>query len=114
MVIVNALVSIALIPLLLVLKGPFLYLSVAVVALVVGLIFNFLIMDIEHLDRKHHLFAAAFIPLMAVINIFLITSFSNRVDKLLKLNVSQDPITISAVYVVVFIMPYLVSIARRR
>lgn len=110
---INIIISVVLVPFLLVLKSYILYIIIGTIALMFGLIFNFLIVDLEHLERKHHLFAAIIIPLVAIINIFLIVNASNRIDDLLKINIQHNPITISVVYVFFFILPYLFSGARK-
>lgn len=112
LVVINILISAVLIPLLIVLKGFYLYLVVILIALVLGLVFNFLIIDIENLERKHHLFAAFFIPLIAIINLFLIVDVANKLSILLKINTHNNPLIISMIYVIVFLLPYLVSGAR--
>ena len=109
---INILIAILLVPVLLVLKGFGLYLVIASLALIFGLIFNFLITDIEHIERKHHLIAATLIPLIAIVNIFAIVGVANRIDEVLKIPISHNPIPISFVYVFIFILPYLLSGAK--
>lgn len=109
---INILVSAVLIPFLVVLKGFALYLIIILIALVFGLVFNFLISDIEYLEKKHHVFAAILIPLIAVINLFLIVNVSNKLSSIFKINIQTNPITISIIYVIVFLLPYLLSGAK--
>lgn len=106
---VNILVAVVLIPFLLVLKGLIFYVVVACLALIFGLIFNFLISDIEYLDKRYHLIAAILIPLVALVNIFVIVGVSNRIDEILNIQVHNSPAAAGLVYVAVFMAPYLLS-----
>ena len=51
----NFAVSIALVPMLIALKGIFLYFMLAVLGIAFGLLFELVIRSIEHLERKHHI-----------------------------------------------------------
>ena len=107
LLICNLLVSLFLIPFLFVLKGTFLYLIVGTLGFVFGLLFNFLIRDLEHLELKHHLFAAIFIPIVAVVNIFVMVSASLAVSEIIAIPIEEHPIIMSSVYVVAFLGPYI-------
>ncbi|HLC96083.1 MAG TPA: hypothetical protein VJH97_02070 [Candidatus Nanoarchaeia archaeon] len=102
----NLIISIALVPFLLQFRSVFLYTIIAVLAAVFGFLFDLLIRDIETIQKKHVIIAGLFIPALAIINIYYITSFSNHVSSVLQLGNSHNPISISFIYVIAFISPY--------
>ncbi len=105
----NALVAFVLIPMLLVFNKLIMNIFVIVVGFSIGLLFNFLIWDIEeHLTKKHHLIAAFSIPILALFNLYFIVKASNAINILFDISeVKGDPLTVSALYVIAFLIPYL-------
>ena len=108
MVIGNALVSLVLIPILLVLTKLTADIFIFIIGFAVGLWFNLLVWDIEHLTRKHHLIAVLMIPCLAVVNLYAIVRISNAINDIFVItNIRENPLIISAVYVIAFLLPYL-------
>jgi len=106
----NLIISAALIPFLIVLKDVQLYLIIVVLGIAFGLLFDLLLRDIKNIDFKHHVIAAIFIPGIAIVNLFIITKLANRLIEMLNVvNVEHNPIIISIVYAVAFILPYALS-----
>ena len=103
----NFAISVALIPVLMALNGFLLYFIIAVLGIVFGLLFELVIRGIEHLQKHHHLILAVFIPLIALINIFVITRISNNLASELSLRNFQNPLVMGAVYAVSFVLPYI-------
>lgn len=104
----NIIISILMIPFLLVLNLPFLDFIIIVLGLSFGFLFNFLITDIRHITFKHHLIAGIIIPLVAIVNFFFMTTIANNLNDYLEVsNIRQNPYTISIIYMVAFILPYL-------
>ena len=103
----NILVSLVLIPFLFFLEERALYIIVAILAFMIGALYNFLITDIEYLERKHHVMASILVPLFAVINFILVTVASNNYLKKLGDNVQHNPWVISLLFAVVFMIPFL-------
>ncbi|HIH38252.1 hypothetical protein J4460_07000 [Candidatus Woesearchaeota archaeon] len=110
----NLLVSLVMVPLFLVLNYLPLYLIIGSIGLIFGLLFNIVIWDIEHLERKHHIFAGFFIPLVSLIDILVIVHFSNSLAALLSLNIPQNPVPIVIVYVGMLVLPYLISFGKQK
>ena len=112
MVIGNFLVAFVLIPLMLVMTKLAMSFFVIVIGLAVGLLFNFLVWDIgEHLTKKHHLLAATIIPILAVINLYAIVKISNSINAVFGITaVREDPLLISALYIIAFLAPYLFTL----
>ncbi len=106
----NIIVSLVLIPFLIVLNQWLLYTLVVVLAGTVGFLYNFLVMDISHLERKHHLLAAVLLPLLALGNLLAVVLIANRF--ITELNVNNPlhvPWVIAVVFAVAFILPYVVD-----
>jgi hypothetical protein len=81
--------------------------AAAIIGLFFGFIISHIITDLEHLEQKHHIFLGIFIPIVAVLNIFLMESLSSRAAAILKITIQQDPYVISIVYLIALMMPYL-------
>lgn len=106
----NMIISIILIPFLLAFKRIPLYLTIIILATMFGFLFDQLIRDIEHLEKKHHIIAGIFIPSLAIINVYYMTSFTNYLIQSLKLPITpKPPLLISIIYVVSFTLPYIID-----
>jgi len=108
----NLLVSLVLIPFLLVLKSFFVDIIAVILGVVFGLLFNLVINDIEHIEIKHHLVAAVFIPSLAIVNVFIMVNVANRFAEILKLDIHRNPLIISILYATAFIVPYIITVVR--
>ncbi|HJO01406.1 MAG: hypothetical protein QF655_02575 [Candidatus Woesearchaeota archaeon] len=100
----NLVISISLIPVLLILKGPQLYLVIIILGFAFGLLFELLLRGIENLETKHHLFLGIIIPIIAVTNFIII---SKNIKTFIGLENPQDPIIVGSVYAIAFIIPYI-------
>jgi hypothetical protein len=107
--IANFLISLVLIPFLLVMKPYQLGIIVGLLGFMFGLMFNLIVRDIEHIETKHHVAAAVFIPTLALINMFVMVSISNNLSTRLSLQIHENPWLISVIYVAAFLVPYIYS-----
>lgn len=107
MVAANFAISVAIMPLLIALKGIFLYFILIVLGIVFGLLFELVIRSIEHLEKQHHVFLAFLIPLTALANVFVISNISNNLARTLNLTNAHNSIIIAIVYAVSFVLPYV-------
>ena len=106
----NFIISIILIPFMLAMQGIKLYFIVAIIGFAFGAFFDLLIRDLENITNKDILIAGIFLPALAIINVVLMVKFANFLGKgLLIANVHQDPIPISIVYAIAFILPYAIK-----
>ncbi len=109
----NLLISVILIPFLIALYDLVLYAIVAVLGLVIGFLYNFLITDIGLLETKHHRIASVIIPIVAMGNIVIMVVTSNRFIESIQLNnSSHNPWIVAAVFGGAFILPYIVDQTR--
>ena len=104
----NFSVSISLIPILIALKGFSLYFIITIIGVVFGLLFELVIRSIEHLEKKHYVLLAIFIPLIALVNIFAMSKTSNELMTKLALANLHVPAIISLIYALSFTMPYII------
>jgi hypothetical protein len=99
----NFIISIPILLLLFVLEPFQLYPVVIFLGVAFGLLIEILIRDLEHLEQKHHLIFGLIIPVIALINFFIITQVVDN----LKLDGKFSPLVVGLVYAVSFILPYI-------
>ena len=103
----NFIISVVLIPFLLTLRDFQLYLVIVTIGLAFGLLFELLIRSITHLEARHHLFFGFLVPIVAIINVFIITNVANNLEKKLMIESAYNPLVVSVVYGAAFIIPYV-------
>ena len=110
----NLLVSAILIPFLITLYTLVLYAIVAILGLMIGFLYNFLITDIGLLETKHHRVASIIIPIIAMGNVVVMVLTSNRFIESIQLNTPpHNPWIVAAVFGGAFILPYIVDQIRK-
>ena len=106
----NVFVSFSVLFLSVALSSWLLYLVVTVLALTIGFLYSYLITDIGHLERRHHLFAGVIIPLIAIGNIILIAVVGNKIILDLGLNTGRhNPWILGIVFGFMFLVPSLID-----
>tara|TARA_Y100000310_G_scaffold312525_1_gene359910 strand:+ start:660 stop:1151 length:492 start_codon:yes stop_codon:yes gene_type:complete len=106
----NLICSLFLIPLLLFLNPWTLYSTVVFLAATIGFVYTFLMKDIEHLEKKHHLFAGLIIPFIALLNLIVIVFASNWIKDFYKTELPMyNPWIVGIVFMIVFMTPYLLK-----
>ena len=100
-------VSFLLIPFILLFESFSVYAIVLLSGLVFGFIFSFMILDLQHLERKHHVFMGILVPAIAVANIYFIISLTKRIADFFLISLKHDFIVVSSFYLIGFILPYL-------
>ncbi len=104
----NFIVSLGITPILLAMNQAAVDVIIILLGFAFGLLFNLLILDLEFVSKKHHLIALVIIPLAALINLSVIVNITNAVNDVLQIsNVRNNPITMSVLYVLAFLAPYL-------
>ncbi|MDP3734227.1 MAG: hypothetical protein Q8R37_03280 [Nanoarchaeota archaeon] len=107
-VIGNIIVSFVAIPFLMFLNQWQLYVMIIILAGMIGFLYNFLINDIGHLERKHHVTASILIPVLAVVNLLIVVFVANTL--IMDLGIKNDvhnPWALSIVFAVAFILPFI-------
>ena len=106
----NLVVSLILIPFLVVLSQVLLYFVIVLLAGSIGFLYNLLITDIQHLEKKHHVAASIIIPILAIANLIAVILMSNKFMEQAQVNnLPHNPIIMGIVFVAAFILPYLVG-----
>jgi hypothetical protein len=104
----NFLSFLALVPLMAIIKSSLLVLILGGIGLVFGMVYLYLIRDVEHLQPKHHIFAAFYIPIIAIVNIVVLY----LVGRALQAGGGYEYpflISASAIYVAMFLLPYAIA-----
>ena len=102
----NFVISVVLVPFLLILKGLALYFSLFFIGASFGLLFTFILHNIEKLEAHQHIIASVFIPCLALINVGIFAVLSNKLIILLKLATPpHNPLLVGAFYVFGYVLP---------
>ncbi len=109
----NFIVSIVLVPFLLVLNSYILFALVIILGGTIGFLYNFLITDIGHLEKKHHVFAGIVIPLVAVLNLGVVVYATNRFISQLEVANQHNPWVVSIVFATAVILPAIIDKLRK-
>lgn len=104
----NFIISISLIPVLLALNSLPLYIVLVTIGISFGLLFELLIRTIEHLEARHHIFLGIIMPVIAAINVVIIVTFSNNLEKIINIENPHSPLLVGIIYALAFMLPYLV------
>ncbi len=87
--------------------------NVLVVVAVLGLFFGYvthrLVNLVDNLEATHHFFARLLVPAAAILNLFVVSSATNRVSAALHLGFTHNPVYISLAYGIAFILPSIGS-----
>ena len=108
----NFIVAFGLVPFLMVLKAAYVELIIFFLGVFMGVFFNMLIWDIEHIGKEHHYLALVFIPVIAIMNMVFMTILSNSFSGLLKTQGHANPVLVSLFYVSGFVAPYGFSVIK--
>lgn len=104
----NAIISLALVPFLIGLQSRWVFAIVGALGLLMGFLYNYLIIDIQHLEQKHHLIAGILLPLIALVNVFGIVLVANKLLKTAKFAQAAAPLNpwlVGVVFAVAFVVP---------
>ncbi len=104
----NIFIAVLLIPFLLFLQSTQLFLLMIVLGISFGLLFNFILKDIELVDPSHHIIAEVFIPALGIITIFIMITIANQLSFRVDNPIHQNPVLVSVIYIAAFILPYAV------
>ncbi|MBI2573282.1 hypothetical protein HYV86_05455 [Candidatus Woesearchaeota archaeon] len=109
-VIANAAIIAVFIPFLLFFPSTILYGLIAFLGLMMGLVYNFLLNDMAHINTGHHILAFLLIPTLGVANIFAITFAVTHLYPTLES--SYNSWILGVVFAGAFLVPYLIGRVR--
>lgn len=99
-------ISVTLVPILVIMEGAYLFVMLTGMGLVFGVLLDSIIVHLQKLRQL--ILPHIFLPAFALINVYLITRFSNDLIELLKLpTLHHSPTIVSIVYVTAFLLPYV-------
>lgn len=104
----NFFISLILIPSIIIIGGPFLYVVISVIAFVFGSLYVFLIKELDKLNIEHQIIPWLFIPILAIINIYITIGVIDHLVMILDIE-RKNNIYLVIVYLVSFIIPYLIQ-----
>lgn len=105
----NLVVSAVLFPLLIISRSNVLYLLIIFLGVVFGLLFSFILKELEAIQSQDHIIAGVFIPAIALINMAYMTGVANRVSSALQISVQQSPILIALAYCLSFVAAFFMA-----
>lgn len=100
--------SVILIPFLLTINEPIVYIFVVMIALTFGYLFQWLIGEIEIVQLPKHLFILMIIPIFSIFIFFFMVGYANYLQGLMKIENAQNNILIGVIYSISFLIPYMV------
>ena len=100
--------SVILIPFLLTIYEPAIYIFVVFIGLTFGYIFRWIIGEIEVVQIKKHILLLMVIPVFSILIFFFTVGYANYLQGVLKLENSQNNILIGVIYSISFLMPYFI------
>ena len=83
----------------------FFYLIIIILALAFGFLIDRPLRDIEKLDKNKHFLSRLIIPLLALVNIYIVIGLKNVIEYFSKLNFNFNPIVAGTVYGLFFLLP---------
>lgn len=101
----NIFVMVGVLFLAIIMPAWFIMCLMAIFGVIIGIVYDYLIRDIAHIEKHHHFIAGSVIPLVAVMNSFIIVYASQGISQDLGLNVAQDPVMTSVVFIVFLLIP---------
>ncbi len=110
----NFIISIVLIPILITMPALLLYITLVILAVTFGLLFSLILGDIGSLNRQRFIIANIFIPMMAVINIFVVVNIANYISQRFNLELVHNPYLVSILYVLAFSSPHIIQKIQKR
>jgi hypothetical protein len=111
----NLLVSVVIVPMLIALKGISLYFTLFFVGISFGALLYTVIRMVEAIDPKKNLIAGLFIVALAVINIYIITGLTNKLELQMGITANiQEPVLISIFYAVGYLIPYVFFLVKEQ
>jgi len=95
-----------LIPVLVTFNNLSLYLVVLLLAASFGILMSVVVKDIEGLQKGHHLAMLLIVPIVGIVNFFVVVTMANNNPLADLLQTYHSPIIVGLVYLIGFMVPY--------
>lgn len=107
---INLIISFGLMFLSIVFSPIILYLLVSLFGVGIGFLYNFLIIDLGYLDKKHHNLALVLIPFIALFNIVIVVVIANKlIEDLMIQNIQHNPFVVAILFGFFLVLPSIVK-----
>ena len=104
----NFALSVVLIPFLIGVRGHYVYGILLLFGIVFGSLFNFLVQEIEVIEPGQHILGWLFIPVIALVNVYIIASLTNTFLEVSKFAENMhSPLLAGVIYAFAFMIPYM-------
>jgi hypothetical protein len=104
----NIFVMVGVLFLAIIMPSWFIMCLMAIFGIIIGIIYDYLMRDIAHIESHHHFVAGSVIPLIAIMNTFVIVYASEGISSDLGLSVNQDPVMSTIIFIIALIIPSFV------
>lgn len=116
--IANILLVVSLMPAVFIFSQKYLIFLMSFIGFSFGFVLNILIRDLNQIDKKHHLVASIFFPIVSATIVFLSISYASSFSFLLKANLpstvakmlysGQNPFLSTMSFIVAYAVPFLI------
>lgn len=106
--------SLMILPLLLTVNSIALYFIIIIFALTFGMMMSIAVRDIEIIERFHHVIVFSVVPIIGVINFFIVVNIANTSFIADALQVHHNPLILAMVYLASFVTPYFFMVFKRK
>lgn len=110
----NVAFSLMILPLLLTVENISLYFIVVILAFSFGTMMSIVIRDIEHIDKKHHIVFFSVVPVIGIVNFFIVVNVANNNFVANVLQVHHSPVLVALLYLFSFVTPYFFMVFKRK
>lgn len=77
--------------------------------LIFGMFFSYVVLDLQHVDKRHHTWLFFIIPVIAVLNVVYINVLAGEAAARFSIGFEHNPFILGIYYVGGFIVPYLIT-----
>ena len=106
-VIGNIVLALFMAPLIIIIKSLWIYVVIAVIGFIFGVLYNSILKDIKKVEKKNYLVSEIIIPALALITVLIITNIASTLSIRLRTPIIQNPRLIAMVYFLAFVSPLL-------
>ncbi len=110
----NFVISVFMIPILITMPNFLLYITIIILGATFGLLFSLILGDIASLNKEKYVVASLFIPMIAIINMFVVVNIANYISERFNLELTHNPYIISILYVIAFSLPHIIQKIQER
>lgn len=96
------------------LSAPLFYTIVVLIAILFGILIEIPLRDIEKIDKNKHFISRIVLPLLALVNIYILIGIKNTIENISETVFEFNIVMIGLLYGICFLLPHLVSFIFRK